>query len=94
VLLFGPSESGKTFTLKGKTGMERGILPRAVEDIFNIVKNSEDREEEFEVFKNDLMTYGIDEYPERDYPSYQKDLYKTNINNIVPERMFMKMSVY
>jgi hypothetical protein len=49
--------------------MERGILPRAVEDIFNIVKNSEEREEEFEIFKNDLMTYGIDEYPERDYPS-------------------------
>lgn len=41
ILLFGPTEGGKTFTLKGKTGAERGILPRAVEDIFNIVKNSE-----------------------------------------------------
>jgi len=41
ILLFGPTEGGKTYTLKGKTGAERGILPRAVEDIFNIVKNSE-----------------------------------------------------
>lgn len=55
ILLFGPTESGKTHTLKGKTGMERGILPRAVEDIFNIVKNSEERDEEFEMFRNDMM---------------------------------------
>ena len=48
MLLFGPSESGKTYTLKGKTGIERGILPRAVEDIFNIVKNSEEKEEDYE----------------------------------------------
>lgn len=41
ILMFGPSEGGKTFTLKGKTGVERGILPRAVEDIFNIMRNSE-----------------------------------------------------
>jgi hypothetical protein len=39
VLLFGPTEGGKTYTLKGKTGIERGILPRAIEDIFNIVRN-------------------------------------------------------
>lgn len=44
--MFGPSEGGKTFTLKGKTGIERGVLPRAVEDIFNIVRNSEDREDD------------------------------------------------
>lgn len=28
--------------MKGKTGSDRGILPRAVEDIFQIVRNSED----------------------------------------------------
>lgn len=56
MLLFGPTESGKTHTLKGKTGMDRGILPRAVEDIFNIVKNSEERDEEdFEIFKNEII---------------------------------------
>lgn len=43
--------------------MERGIVPRAVEDIFNIVKNSEERddfdEQAFErAFKSDY-----DEYP-------------------------------
>lgn len=44
MLLFGPTESGKTFTMKGKTGMERGIIPRAIEDIFNILRNSEERD--------------------------------------------------
>jgi len=39
VILFGPTESGKTYSLKGKAGIERGILPRAVEDIFNIIRN-------------------------------------------------------
>jgi len=42
IILFGPTEGGKTHTLKGKTGIDRGILPRAVEDIFNIVRNSEE----------------------------------------------------
>ena len=46
VLLFGPTDGGKTFTLKGKTGVERGILPRAVEDIFAIVRNSESKADE------------------------------------------------
>lgn len=63
VLLFGPTESGKTYALKGKTGMERGILPRAVEDVFNIVKNSEERDDEFEMFRNDMMNIS-DDYPE------------------------------
>ena len=44
MLLFGPTEGGKTHTLKGKTGVERGILPRAVEDIFNIIRNSSEEE--------------------------------------------------
>lgn len=38
IVLFGPTHGGKTFTLKGKTGIDRGILPRAVEDIFSIIK--------------------------------------------------------
>ncbi len=46
--MFGPTQGGKTYTLKGKTGRERGILPRAVEDIFNVIRNSERREEELE----------------------------------------------
>jgi len=55
ILLFGPTEGGKTFTLKGKTGMERGILPRAVEDIFNIVRNSEEREEDSELMRSEIL---------------------------------------
>lgn len=38
--------------------MDRGILPRAVEDIFNIVKNSEDRDEDLELLKNEMMGSG------------------------------------
>lgn len=40
VILFGPTQGGKTYTLKGKAGLERGLLPRSVEDIFNIVRDS------------------------------------------------------
>lgn len=42
MLLFGPSQSGKTHTLQGKTGMQRGVVPRAVEDVLSILKNSLD----------------------------------------------------
>ena len=63
VLLFGPTEGGKTFTLKGKTGMERGILPRAVEDMFNIVRNSEEREEDFEMHTPDITESEADAIP-------------------------------
>lgn len=66
ILLFGPTDGGKTFTLKGKTGVERGILPRTVEDIFNIIKNSESlQEEEYETINLKMMSYSsdTDEYP-------------------------------
>lgn len=56
VVLFGPTEGGKSHTLKGKTGSERGVLPRAVEDIFQIVRNSED-----------IPDMGIDIVPKQDY---------------------------
>jgi hypothetical protein len=77
ILLFGPTESGKTYTLKGKTGMERGILPRAVEDVFNIVKNSEERDEDFEMFRNDMMNNSND-YPEQDYMSSARNGKRSN----------------
>ena len=30
VFLFGPSSSGKTYTLKGGQGIEKGIVPRSI----------------------------------------------------------------
>ena len=63
VLLFGPTEGGKTYTLKGKTGLERGILPRAVEDMFNIVRNSEEREEDFEMVTPEITDTESDIIP-------------------------------
>ena len=46
VLLFGPSDCGKTFTLKGGHGADRGIAPRAIEDILNLIKNRDVHEKE------------------------------------------------
>jgi len=40
VIFFGPSQSGKTYSLHGKAGKERGIVPRAIEDVLTIVKNT------------------------------------------------------
>ena len=37
--LFGPTACGKTYTLKGGQGSERGIVPRAIEEILNLIKN-------------------------------------------------------
>ena len=42
VLAFGPTQSGKTFTLHGKVGVQRGVIPRAVEVILSIIKASSD----------------------------------------------------
>lgn len=44
VLLFGPSASGKTYTLKGGQGSERGLIPRAVDEILQLIKGQENRE--------------------------------------------------
>mmetsp|Transcript_30795 Transcript_30795/g.30291 ORF Transcript_30795/g.30291 Transcript_30795/m.30291 type:complete len:137 (+) Transcript_30795:680-1090(+) len=63
--------------------MDRGILPRAVEDIFNIVKNSEERDDDFELFKSEVLSSSFDP-PTHDYPRREP----------VPERMFLKVCVY
>lgn len=42
VIFFGPSQSGKTYSLNGKAGKERGVVPRAIEDVLSIVKNTYD----------------------------------------------------
>eukprot|EP01022_Parablepharisma_sp_SALTPOND_P016052 TRINITY_DN2313_c1_g1_i1.p1 TRINITY_DN2313_c1_g1~~TRINITY_DN2313_c1_g1_i1.p1 ORF type:complete len:1204 (+),score=229.26 TRINITY_DN2313_c1_g1_i1:7428-11039(+) len=37
VICFGPGESGKTYTLKGKQGADRGCMIRTVEELFNLI---------------------------------------------------------
>jgi hypothetical protein len=39
VILFGPTACGKTYTLKGGQGSDRGIMPRAIEESLNLIKN-------------------------------------------------------
>jgi hypothetical protein len=46
IVLLGPSDCGKTFTLKGTQGADRGIAPRAIEDILSIIKNTDIAEKE------------------------------------------------
>jgi len=41
-MAFGPSSSGKTFTLHGKMGVQRGIIPRAIQDVLGIVRAHQD----------------------------------------------------
>jgi hypothetical protein len=40
VILFGPTACGKTYTLKGGQGSDRGIVPRAIEETLNLIKNN------------------------------------------------------
>jgi hypothetical protein len=98
ILLFGPTEGGKTFTLKGKTGMERGILPRAVEDIFNIVRNSEEREEDYQIIRDELMAQDDSGFTEQDVSTHSRKYPGRSHYNeqtmSTPERMFLKVSVY
>lgn len=64
VMLFGPSQSGKTFTLHGKTGRDRGIVPRAVEDILSIVRHSHERDNaDFQDLSSLIKDLGTDTQP-------------------------------
>ena len=61
VIIFGPTNGGKTFSLKGKAGADRGLVPRAIEDIFSIIKaaNNEDLDGFYEqVSDNDQENMG------------------------------------
>jgi hypothetical protein len=40
VLFFGPSDGGKSFTLRGGDNSDKGILDRAAEDLFNLIELS------------------------------------------------------
>ena len=45
IALFGPSGCGKTYTLKGNQGAERGMVPRAIEDVLSLIKSTDDEKE-------------------------------------------------
>ena len=36
-MFFGSSGGGKSFTMQGKIGTDRGVMPRAVEEILNLI---------------------------------------------------------
>ena len=63
VALFGPTQSGKTYTLNGKAGKDRGIVPRAVEDILAIVRNTYDGDDDFINRSSVIEDYGTDTQP-------------------------------
>jgi hypothetical protein len=47
VIIFGPTGSGKTFTMQGKSGNLRGVLPRSVEEILCLIGASGDQIQHF-----------------------------------------------
>ena len=64
VILFGPSQSGKTYSLHGKAGKERGVVPRAIEDVLSIVKNSYEMGGEANLDGSSLIEdFGTDTHP-------------------------------
>jgi hypothetical protein len=46
-IFFGPSGSGKSYTMQGKQGAHRGVIPRAVEEILTLI-SMDTSEVEFE----------------------------------------------
>lgn len=52
VILFGPTACGKTFTLKGQQGGDRGIAPRAVEEILGLIKSPDAEESRLNMTPN------------------------------------------
>ena len=63
VAFFGPSQSGKTYTMHGKAGKERGVVPRAIEEILAIVKNTYDGDDEFANSSSMIEDFGTDTQP-------------------------------
>jgi hypothetical protein len=37
VVFFGPSGSGKSYAMQGKTGTHRGVIPRAIEEVLTLI---------------------------------------------------------
>ena len=50
MLFFGPSGSGKSFTMQGKTGTQRGVMPRAVEEVLTLIGNDPSSDYDMEGF--------------------------------------------
>ncbi|CDW80672.1 kinesin motor domain containing protein [Stylonychia lemnae] len=99
VILFGPTGSGKTYSLKGKAGIERGILPRAVEDMFNIIRNcTDDQDDLYDLHVFNGRSLG-DSDQENDISAINTLKYNS-VNNRQgskrnsDEKMFLKMTVY
>ena len=63
MLFFGPSQSGKTFTMHGKAGKDRGVVPRAIEDILAIVKNTYEGDDEYLNSSSMIEDYGTETQP-------------------------------
>jgi hypothetical protein len=78
VLLFGPSASGKTYTLKGGQGSERGLIPRAVDEILQLIKGQENRE-----LDKTPNFFGQNNIPQKDH----KIFLKASIYMLTPQKI-------
>ena len=82
VAFFGPSQSGKTYALHGKTGRDRGVVPRAVEDVLAIAKNSYDSDinassviEDFGTDTNPILNVNAGNKFSMNHPALSKNNY-------------------
>ena len=44
IFAYGQTASGKTYTMKGQGKKNPGLIPLAVQDVFNFIRQSTDRE--------------------------------------------------
>ena len=97
VVLFGPSQSGKTYALHGKAGRDRGIVPRAIEDILAISKNTFESDnnqssviEDFGTETNPILSVNA---PNR-FKIHQEISNQADPDMASIDRLYLKISIY
>jgi hypothetical protein len=82
VLLLGPTAGGKTFTLNGKQGNLKGILPRAIDKVLSVTASNSF------VGQNDILNYDCSSINgpiiNLHTPDYKEEA----------ERVYLRVSVY
>jgi kinesin family protein 3/17 len=57
IIAYGQTSTGKTYTIEGSEGDQRGIIPRASEEIFNYIETQSDSSSRFLVRASFLQIY-------------------------------------
>jgi hypothetical protein len=79
-IFFGPSGSGKSYTMQGKQGAHRGVIPRAVEEILTLI-SMDTSEVEFENGLLNLKTRDSDYHDTADKIYLKASVYMVHCEN-------------